>query len=181
MIRLQKVNPSSLFFSLHKICSRFVDIKFFCQGWRQCDKIWQFITLWATFQSPGQQLFCRNCQHILGNFCKGVKIFHYSREIPFGQLLQTFGDFLLFTVGAGYLICGFGDTEERRNKQCDQISPKISHSSVYSKFYVFQNSPKIHEIFGLFLLKNCCKELSKVARSGHTATTYQSSQLGPIL
>ena len=29
----------------------------------------------------------------LGNFCKGVKIYHFSSEIIFGQLLQTFGNF----------------------------------------------------------------------------------------
>ena len=29
----------------------------------------------------------------LGNFCKHVEIFHFTREIIFGQLLQTFGDF----------------------------------------------------------------------------------------
>ena len=34
----------------------------------------------------------------LGDFCKGVKIFNFSSEIIFGQLLQTFGDFLLVTV-----------------------------------------------------------------------------------
>ena len=52
----------------------------------QCDQIWRFIILWASFQSPGQQLFCQNCQHILGNFCNGVKIFNFTREILFGQL-----------------------------------------------------------------------------------------------
>ena len=33
-----------------------------------------------------------------GKFCKGVKIYHFSSEIFFGQLLQTFGDFLLLTL-----------------------------------------------------------------------------------
>ena len=28
-----------------------------------------------------------------GNFCKGVKIYHFSSEIIFGHLLKTFGDF----------------------------------------------------------------------------------------
>jgi len=35
----------------------------------------------------------------LGNFCKGAKIFNFSSEIIFGQLLQTFGDFILVTIG----------------------------------------------------------------------------------
>ena len=34
----------------------------------------------------------------LGKFCKGVKIFHFSSEIIFGQLLWTFGYFLLVTL-----------------------------------------------------------------------------------
>ena len=34
----------------------------------------------------------------LGNFSKGVKIFHFSSEIIFWQLLLTFGDFLLVTL-----------------------------------------------------------------------------------
>ena len=34
----------------------------------------------------------------LGNFCKGFKIYHFSSEIVFGQLLQTFGNFYLVTL-----------------------------------------------------------------------------------
>ena len=34
----------------------------------------------------------------LGNFCKGVKIYYFSGEIIFGQLLQTFGYFFLVTL-----------------------------------------------------------------------------------
>ena len=52
----------------------------------QCDQIGRFITLWATFQSPWQQLFCTKCQHSLGNFCKLVKIFHFISKILFEQL-----------------------------------------------------------------------------------------------
>ena len=37
----------------------------------------------------------------LGNFCKGVKIFYFSSEIIFGQLLQTFGNFLLVPLARG--------------------------------------------------------------------------------
>ena len=31
----------------------------------------------------------------LDNFCKGVKIHHFSSEIIFGQLFKTFGNFFL--------------------------------------------------------------------------------------
>ena len=34
----------------------------------------------------------------LGNFGKGIKIYHFSSEIIFGQLSQTFGDFFLVTL-----------------------------------------------------------------------------------
>ena len=34
----------------------------------------------------------------LGIFCKVVKIYHFSGEIIFGQLLETFGDFYLVTL-----------------------------------------------------------------------------------
>ena len=32
---------------------------------------------------------------IIRHFCTGVKIFHFSSELIFGQLLLTFGNFLL--------------------------------------------------------------------------------------
>ena len=59
----------------------------------QCDQIGRFIALCATFQSLFAQI-----AHILGNYCKGFKNFHFSSEIIFGQLLWTFGDFLLVTL-----------------------------------------------------------------------------------
>ena len=34
----------------------------------------------------------------LGNFCKGVKIYHFSSENIFGTLLKTFGNFFLITL-----------------------------------------------------------------------------------
>ena len=49
--------------------------------WMQCDQIGRFFALWATFQSLWQ------IAHILGNFCKGVKIFYFYSGIIFGQFL----------------------------------------------------------------------------------------------
>ena len=46
-----------------------------------------FLKPLATINLPKSPIF-------LGNFCKGVKIYHVSREIILWQLLQTFGDFL---------------------------------------------------------------------------------------
>ena len=39
---------------------------------------------------------------LLGDFCKCVKIIHFSSEIIVGQLLLTFGDFLLVTLIRGH-------------------------------------------------------------------------------
>ena len=53
----------------------------------QCDQIWRFIGLWATFYSLKQQLICPNLPNSFAIFCKGVNIFNFSNEIIFGQLL----------------------------------------------------------------------------------------------
>ena len=54
---------------------------------------------WAIYWTLG--IFLKPCTtinlpkspKILGNFCKGVKIFNFSRNIIFGELLRTFVDF----------------------------------------------------------------------------------------
>ena len=56
------------------------------QDGKQCDQIGLIIELWATFQSMWQQLFCPNHPHFC-NFCEGVKMFQYSSETIFRQLL----------------------------------------------------------------------------------------------
>ena len=71
----------------------------------QCDLIGQFIALWATFQSLWQQLFYPNRPFLfLGNFCKGVNIFHFSSEFIFGQLLETLCNFFLVTLPPSNLL-----------------------------------------------------------------------------
>ena len=44
--------------------------------WLQCDQIGWFIALWATFKASGNNYFAQ-ITHILGNFCKDVKIFDF--------------------------------------------------------------------------------------------------------
>ena len=54
----------------------------------------------------------------LGNFCKGVKIFHFSSEIIFGQLLWTFGIFSVHTdsnLYEGDLISLVGHLQSRHS------------------------------------------------------------------
>ena len=53
-----------------------------------------FLKHLATINLPKSPTF-------LGNFCKGVKIYHFSSEIIFGQLLQKLDDFFLVTLVTG--------------------------------------------------------------------------------
>ena len=55
----------------------------------QSDQIGQLLGLWASFKGFGNNSFAP----FLGNFCEGVKIYHFSSDIIFGQLLKTFGNF----------------------------------------------------------------------------------------
>ena len=50
-----------------------------------------FLKPLATINLPKSSTF-------LGNFCKGVKIYHFPSKIIFGQLLLIFGDFFLVTL-----------------------------------------------------------------------------------
>ena len=54
----------------------------------QCDQIGRFIGLSATFKSLWQQLIWPNLPTFLGNFCKGVKIYHFSSEIFLGNFYR---------------------------------------------------------------------------------------------
>ena len=52
----------------------------------------------GNFSKPVATISLTKSTTFLGNFCKGVRIFYFSSEIIFGQLLYTFGDFLLVTL-----------------------------------------------------------------------------------
>ena len=47
----------------------------------------------GNFSKPLATINLPNSPIFLSNFCKGVKINHFSSEIIFGQFLKTFGDF----------------------------------------------------------------------------------------
>ena len=53
----------------------------------QCVQITQFIGLWANFLKPCATINLPKSPTFFGIFCKGVKIYHFSSEIIFGQLL----------------------------------------------------------------------------------------------
>ena len=64
----------------------------------QCDQIGRFFCTLGNFLKPLALINLPKSLTFLGNFCKGVKIYHFCSEIIFGQLLQTFGDFHLVTL-----------------------------------------------------------------------------------
>ena len=53
----------------------------------QCDQIWRFFALWATFLKPLATINLHKSLTFLCIFCKGVKIYHFSSAFIFGQLL----------------------------------------------------------------------------------------------
>ena len=52
----------------------------------------------GNFPKPVATISLPKSATFLDNFCKGVKIFKFSCEIIFRQLLSTFGYFLLLTL-----------------------------------------------------------------------------------
>ena len=127
-----------------------------------CDQMGRFITLWATFQSMWQQLFCPNCLHIFGNFCKFVKIFHSTSKILFGRLLWTFGNFSQVTLMGRYIwsrIClerlpGASVTRYWNIKKPDCFR-KLSKS-------IFLNEPKnLNSFWATFLRKFVTQNFQK--------------------
>ena len=49
-------------------------------------RLGDLLHFWQSFKAFGNNKFAQ-ISYILGNFCKGVKIIHFSSEIIFGQLL----------------------------------------------------------------------------------------------
>ena len=60
-------------------------------------RLGDFFTL-GNFFKPVGTINLPKSLTFLGNCCKGIKIYHFSTEIIFGQLLQTFVDFYLVTL-----------------------------------------------------------------------------------
>ena len=103
-----------------------------------------------------------------GNFCKGIKIYHFSSEIIFGQLLQTFDDFYLVTLISAeikkFLSLYFLSRSTVENadccislNRCDQIGRfwKVFGNKIYCK-----RSPNDWQLSGQFwktslLCKSC--------------------------
>ena len=73
------------------------------------------------FESIWQQLICPNLPTFLGNFCKGVKIFHFSGEIIFCNFKRPLTIFSGHTgrkVSRNKIKTGPDATKIRRFKPC---------------------------------------------------------------
>ena len=67
-----------------------------CLDLRGLTRVWPDWAIYWTLGDFLKTLATINLpKSLLGNFCKGVKIYHFSSEIIFGQRLLTFGDFYL--------------------------------------------------------------------------------------
>ena len=83
-LKRPKLTSQSQISSLEESLANFQSSDSFVQIWLTVWPDWAFYcTLGNFFKACGDNYFA----HILGNFCKGVKIFHVSNGIIFGQLL----------------------------------------------------------------------------------------------
>ena len=72
----------------------------------QCDQIWRFIGLGATFKSFWQQLICPNLSHSKGIFVKESKSIIFLVKSILGKFYRYFAIFSGHTVPGVYLpIC----------------------------------------------------------------------------
>ena len=60
---------------------------FYLPTYHQCVQVGRFIGIWATFSKPVATISLPKSATFLGNFCAVVKIFNFSGEIIFWQLL----------------------------------------------------------------------------------------------
>ena len=119
----------------------FAKVSSLFKQWLALQAVWPDLVIYYTlgnFSKPRSTIILPT--HILGNFCKSVKIFHFTKEILFGQLLWTFGDFLLVTLN----LQGLNKQSQMRNRlkqglkrerQCwdwrkKQRRSKIKHESI---------------------------------------------------
>ena len=94
------------------------------------------------FKASGNNYFAQTA-HILGKFCRGIKIFHFSSGIIFGQLLLTFGDFLLVTLPPTYLSMYFHQYVPS-SYQCDQIGRFLEFGQLFEALATINLSQSPH-------------------------------------
>ena len=65
------------------------------------------------FKACGNNYFTQ-IAHIIRQFLLGLEIFHFSSESIFGQLLKTFGDFLLVTLQLSLMKINYNSTTRKK-------------------------------------------------------------------
>ena len=68
------------------------------------------VTRLGNYLKPLATINLPNSPTFLGNFCKGVKIYHCSSEIIFGQHSQIFGYFFQVTLNTSHFAWTLLDT-----------------------------------------------------------------------
>ena len=117
----------------------------------QCDQIGRFFCTLGNFFKPLATINLPKSLTFLGNFCKGIKIYHFSSEIIFGPLLQTFGDFYLVTLQSHVTFCLY----------------LVNHRITVSQF-LLQNSKCFLTTIFFFFRRSNLKSLSATATAMET-------------
>ena len=68
------------------------------------------------FKACGNNYFTQ-IAHIIRQFLLGLEIFHFSSESIFGQLLKTFGDFLLVTLQLSLMKINYNSTTRKKERK----------------------------------------------------------------
>ena len=115
---------------------------------------WAIYWSLGNFLKPLATINLSKSPTFLGNFCKGVKIIHFSSEITFRQLFQTFVNFFLVTL----------------------------LTTISGPYYTIgQVTGKIHTTLVAYLIDLCLLAVTKKLTIGgkyHSTTGGQFDQLG---
>ena len=76
------------------------------------------------FKACGNNYFTQ-IAHIIRQFLLGLEIFHFSSESIFGQLLKTFGDFLLVTLQLSLMKINYNSTTRKKERKKDSWRPQV--------------------------------------------------------
>ena len=120
--------------------------------WRPVWPDWAIYWTLGNFSKPVATISLPKSPTFLGNSCKGFKILNFSSDIIFGQLLQTFGNFLLVTLASSSFLtrCFIARLNHRRKNGKKWFSVKISF---FSAEWLFYPTSKCSNLWNRGLLK----------------------------
>ena len=121
-----------------------------------------FLHFGQFFKACGKNYFAQ-IVHILGNFCKGVQIIHFSSEIIFGQLLLTFVRlFISHTACVSQQVPYIIITSFSPKNRSDQISKfKVHHNHHYHLFFLSRQQAFSHAIKYFLITPLQCDQIRR--------------------